>query len=216
VMKKRHLPLLGLALSLPLFWLAIANYPGGNDWDTAAAGFSFTENYVSALFQPKAINGTPNSARVFAIPAMLIFCTCISFLFWAISKHTQHRVTGKVIQIFGIGSMVYTFLGVCTVMHDLLVLIAAAFFVIAVIGMLFMSHTLRRPGSMLGGLFCLAFLIALGVMRHGNVRLDLAPITEWLLFALSTAWLTFAYYTATTSNNSFKPNLLRSTNNVAD
>ena len=209
MLSKRDLPLLGIVLSLPLFWLAITNYPGGNGWDTSASGFSFTENYVSSLFQPTAINGAANSARAFAIPGMLILCTCIAFLFWSISKHLQHRVTRKVIQIFGIGSMVYTFIGVCTPMHDLLVVIAAVFFTIAVIGMLFMPHTLLRPGSKFMGLVCLALLLALAVMRHGNVRPDLAPLTEWLLFAFSAAWLAVVYYITTTPNNAFKPKPLR-------
>jgi hypothetical protein len=52
---------------------------------------------------------------------------------------------------------------------------------------------------------CLALLIGLAAMRHGNVRSDLAPITEWLLFASGIWWLTFVYYSATTPNNSSKP-----------
>lgn len=197
MMTRRHLPLLGIASSLPLFAAAIAHYPGGNDRDPAAAGFRFAENYVCALFQPLAINGMANASRAFAIPAMLLLCVSMACMFWAVSRRSQERATRKTIEIFGIGSMVYTFLGVNTPMHDLLVVIAAAFFGIAAIGMLRMLHATQRLMGVVVGVSCLAALIALAAMRHGGIRADLAPITEWLLFALATCWLTFAYYSVT-------------------
>ncbi|MER8277457.1 hypothetical protein, partial [Acinetobacter baumannii] len=63
--------------------------------------------------------------------------------------------------------------------------------------------------GVVAGLLCLALLIALAAMRHANVRPDLAPITEWLLFAAGIWWLTFVYYTATAPNNASKPTPLR-------
>ena len=48
MMIRRSLPLFGIAVSLPLFALAAATYPGGNDWDTTADGFRFTADYVCA------------------------------------------------------------------------------------------------------------------------------------------------------------------------
>lgn len=201
-MTRRDLPLLGIAASLPLFGLAVAQYPGGNDWDTAAAGFRFTENYVCALFQPLAINGLENAARKFAIPAILLLCLSMGYMFWAVSRRCHERATRKTIEIFGIGTAVYTFLGVNTPMHDLLVVIAAIFFGIAAIGMLRMLHTTRRLISVLAGLLCLGLLIALAAMRHAGMRPDLAPITEWLLFAVAIGWLTFVYYAVTKPDHS--------------
>lgn len=197
---RRHLPTLGLLLSLPFFWLAIEKYPGGNEWSAHAAGFSFTRNYISALFQPNALNGLPNSARAFASLAMLLFCASLSYLFWAISRRQKITLLGKVIQISGIGSMVYTFLAVVTPIHDLLVLIAAAFYVVAFIGILFMPLVRQRRDLALFGTFCIALLVALGVMRNGHFNVDFAPTTEWALFALSAVWVTAIYYAAPTSN----------------
>lgn len=201
MMIRRSLPLFGIAVSLPLFALAAATYPGGNDWDTTADGFRFTANYVCALFQPLAINGSANSARKFAIPAIFTLCASMAYMFWAVSRKCPERATRKTIEIFGIGAMVYTFLGVNTPMHDLLVVIAAAFYGIAAIGMLRMLHAAQRLKGVIAGLLCLALLIALAAMRHGNVRPDLAPITEWVLFACGTGWLTFVYYSAAAPNN---------------
>jgi multisubunit Na+/H+ antiporter MnhG subunit len=204
MMTKRDLPLFGIGSSLPLFAVAIAHYPGGNDRDPAAVGFRFAENYVCALFQPLAINGLANASRTFAIPAMLMLCVSMACMFWAVSRRCQERATRKTIEIFGIGSTVYTFLGVNTPMHDLLVVIAAAFFGIAAIGMLRMLHATQRLTGVLAGVFCLALLIALAAMRHGGLRPDLAPMTEWFLFASATCWLTFAYYSVTAPSRSLK------------
>lgn len=204
LMSRRNLPLFTIAASLPLFALAVAQYPGGNDWDTAAVGFRFTRNYVCALFQPLALDGSANASRKFAIPAMLMLCVSMAYMFWAVSRQCHERATRKIIEIFGIGTMVYTFLGVNTPMHDLLVLIAAAFFSIAAIGMLRMLHATRRLISVLAGVLCLALLIALAAMRHGGLRPDLAPITEWLLFGLAILWLTFVYYSVVVPNYSLE------------
>lgn len=200
MMTKRSLPLFGVAASLPLFALAIACYPGGNDWDASAAGFRFTENYLCALFQPLAINGLENASRKFATPAIIVYCVSLAYMFWAVSRECQERVTRKLIEIFGIGSMVYTCLGVNTPMHDLLVIIAAAFYGIAAIGMLRMLHATQRLVGVLTGSLSLALLIALAAMRHAGIRPDLAPITEWLLFALATGWLVVVYYSVTAPN----------------
>jgi hypothetical protein len=194
---RQHLPLFGVVASLPLFALAMAHYPGGSDRDAAAPGFRLADNYVSALFQPLAINGMENAARKFAMPAILLLCLAVAYMFWAVSRQSRERATRKVIEIFGIGTAVYTFLGVNTRMHDLLVVIAAVFFGIAALGMLRMLHGRQRLLGVLGGAGCLALLLALSWMRHEGGRVDLAPMTEWALFALATSWLTFVYYSVT-------------------
>lgn len=204
MMKWRFLPIVGIVVSGALLVLAALNYPGGNEWNTAETGFRITKNYVSALFQPNAINGAPNSARIFAVPAMLVLCTSLAFMFWAISKQGQSQVVRKSIEIGGIGSMVYTLLGVLTRMHDLLVVIAAIFFGVAAIGMIYSLHKAQRLRSGLIGLVCFGLLLALGAMRHANFFPNLAPITEWSLFALTAVWVLFAY-AASAPNNSFKP-----------
>jgi hypothetical protein len=204
-MTRRALPLIGIAASLPLFALAAAHYPGGHDWDTAAVGFRFAENYVCALFQPLAINGAENEARKFAVPAMLLLCVSMAHMFWAVSRRCRERGTRKTIEIFGIGAMVYTFLGVNTPMHDLLVVIAAGFFGIAAIGMLRMLHATRRRIGGLAGWICLALLLALAAMRHAGLRPELAPLTEWLLFAAAIAWLAFVYHAVTAPSSPADP-----------
>ena len=207
MMKWRFLPILGVALSVILFVFAALSYPGGNEWDTTEAGFHITKNYVSALFQPSAINGAPNTGRAFAIPAMLALCVSLAFMFWAISRQTESRTTRKSVEIGGIGAMVYTLLGVLTRMHDLLVMIAAVFFGVAAVAMIFSLHKAQRSWVALIGLLCFTLLVALGAMRNGFIP-GLAPITEWLLFAATATWVLLSY-TASSPNSSFKPKPLR-------
>lgn len=194
---KRLLPLFGLAASLPLFLLAAAHYPGGNDRDPAAVGFRFTENYVSALFQPLAINGMENAARPYAVPAILLLGASMAYMFWAVSRTTEARATRKTIEIFGIGTAVYTVLGVNTPMHDLLVVIAAVFYAIAALAMLRLLHGAQRGWAMALGVLSLGCLAALAAMRHAGFYPALAPITEWTLFALAALWLAGVYYART-------------------
>jgi len=74
--------------------------------------------------------------------------------------------------------------------------------------MIYSLHKAKRLWSALIGLVCFGLLLALGAMRHANVFPNLAPITEWALFALTAVWVLFTY-TASAPNNSFKPTPLR-------
>ncbi|MSR31630.1 MAG: hypothetical protein EXR99_09010 [Gemmataceae bacterium] len=60
-------------LRLALFALAAARYPGGYDW---------THHFVSALFQPTALNGDQNPARQPAILAVFMFCVSMGAVLW--------------------------------------------------------------------------------------------------------------------------------------
>lgn len=139
-MSKRYIPILALLLSVPFWFLAALNYPGGTSWDTTTHGFSLASNYVSSLFQPLALNGMLNTARFFAFIAMLLYTAGVSVMFWVISSSYPKSAASKTVQIFGVGSMVYTFIAVTTPMHNLLVVIAAIFLAVACAGMLVLLH----------------------------------------------------------------------------
>jgi hypothetical protein len=69
--KKRSLHAIGIALSICLFVVAAAHYPGGTLDSISSAGYDWKRYFISTLFAAKAINGADNPARYFAVPAML-------------------------------------------------------------------------------------------------------------------------------------------------
>ena len=82
---KRYLPLIGILISVRLFVLAATYYPGGSTFSASSAGYDWARNFISSLFRPEALNGAANPARYFAIPAMLILCVSVGFVFKNIS-----------------------------------------------------------------------------------------------------------------------------------
>lgn len=185
----RWAPPFAVMLSVPFFLAAAAHYPGGHDADPSAQGFSFLDNYVSALFQPLAINGEANAARIYAIPAMLLLCTAMAVMFHGLSRPVARKALRKAIEIGGIGAAVYAFLGVVTPMHDLLVVISAVFFAVAAAALAVSLHGARRWAAVGAGVGCLGLLAALVAMRHGGLPVAYAPATEWALFIAASLWL---------------------------
>ena len=202
---KRYVPVIVLLASVPFWWLAAANYPGGTIWNEASVGFSFIANYVSSLFQPQALNGMDNAARLFAFVAMLLYASSTGYMFWVISSTYPKSVISKTVQISGVGSMVYAFISVTTPMHDLLVIIAAIFLAIACIAVL--ALLFRYKGShklVLLGFLNLILLAVLTITTKGNVFVKLGPAVEWLLFLTGALWVVLLYFDATAPNNSSK------------
>src|SRR4029077_1876491 len=107
---RSHLPLLGIVVSVCLFFVATTYYPGGTTDSAATVGYEWAHNFVCSLFAPIALNGAANPARYVAIPAMLVLCVSLGVLFKSISNKSTSRIQRKAIEIGGIGSAVYTVL----------------------------------------------------------------------------------------------------------
>lgn len=178
-MKKDHLPLIGVLASLVLFALATARYPGGYDW---------ANHSISALFQPRALNGAENPARPLAVLAIFIFCVSMGVVFKSISRRGKSRFHKKTIEIAGIGSMVYAFL-VVTPMHNLLVGVGLLFFVTAMLVTLHMVYLEGRSGLLYAGIVCLALPLCNAVMYYGNVLYGFLPIVQKTSAAMWVGWL---------------------------
>ena len=72
-MLKKNSILLGLVISILLLFIATSNYPGGSQVDKNSVGYDWKNNYISNLFGVKAVNGSANSARFWAIGGMIFF-----------------------------------------------------------------------------------------------------------------------------------------------
>jgi hypothetical protein len=178
-MKSSKLPLAGILASLALFTNAASHYPGG---------YRFTGDFISTLFAPLTPSGINNAARPIAILAMLVFCASVGLLFQLVSRQASSRVLAKIIQIGGVGSMVYAFL-VVTPMHDLLVGIALLFFFPAVFATLALVYQERRVALFSSGLVCLGLMIVASTMYYGHVAWQLLPLAQKSSMGACTCWL---------------------------
>lgn len=178
-MKRDLLPLAGVLSSLALFAGAASRYPGGYNW---------RRDFVSWLFAPATTTGVANGARPLAVLAMFVFCLSVAALFKIVSSRTDRRVPGKILEIGGIGSMVYAFL-VVTPMHDLLVGIALLFYVPAMSAAFYLMYAEGRLALFWSGVFALILLLASAIMYYGNVLWHLLPLAQKVSYAACVGWL---------------------------
>ena len=67
----KHSVLICLIISVILMGIATLVYPGGSLHDKNSIGFDWSENFFSNLFEEKAINGSENTSRIWALIGMV-------------------------------------------------------------------------------------------------------------------------------------------------
>lgn len=192
-MYRKHLPFLGIFVSICLFVVSAACYPGGTSDSFVSVGYDWTRNFISTLFARTVLNGAASPARYIAIPAMFIFCVSIGVLFKGITGKTRSKFHKKTIEIAGIGSMVYAFL-VVTPMHNLMVSIALLFFLTAMLALLHLRYVEGSWRLFLAGIICLVILLASAVLYYGIMLFGLLPIMQKLAFFSCVGWLLVLHY----------------------
>jgi hypothetical protein len=179
--------------SVALMVFAAARYPGGTTFANHSAGFDWSRNFISALFQPTALNGAANPARYPAIFTMLAFCLSVGYAFWRISRATVSVRHRKMIEIGGVGSMVYALLAV-TPMHNLMVDIALLFYLVALLAMMHCLYVERAMRLFTIGAICNALLLLSAVIYYGNVVYWLLPVLQKLTYISCSGWVLAVYY----------------------
>jgi hypothetical protein len=174
---------LGAAL---LFFVATLQYPGGYDWGGQS---------ISSLFQPLTLSGSGNDARPMAVVAVLFFCLGVGAAFERISRRARSGRGRKVIQIAGIGSMVYAFL-VVTPMHDVLVGVALLFFLVAMLATFHMLWVEGRGGMLVAGVLCMSGTVWNAAMYYGPMEAGFLPAVQKVSTFLWVGWLFVLYFSA--------------------
>ena len=193
IISRKHLPAVGVGIGVGLFVVATTRYPGGTLSSAHTLGYSWSQNYVSSLFAPIALNGEPNGARVFAIAAVVFISASLGFVYNAIAAKAPSRAHQKLIQIAGIGSAVYGFF-IATPMHDLMVNISLVFNVVAMIATTHMLYGERRWGLFAGGALSLGLLLVAAAMYYANALYGVLPVIQKAGLLSNIIWLMALYY----------------------
>ena len=151
-----------VAVALALLAVATSQYSGDVHW---------TRVTVSLLCAPILPDGTPNPGRALPIVALLLLCVSMSWLFELISRTAETARLRKTIQIAGIGSMVYALL-TATPMHNLMVHIALAFFLAAVVAIVFTLFGSEYYALAFAGIVCIVVKLSTGCLYYTNTSSD--------------------------------------------
>ncbi len=126
-MIKKYYVLIGVIISLLFLLIAISIYQGGTYQDKNAIGFNWTKNYISNLFESKALNGSQNPSVIWAYFGMFFYSISCAIFFVNMSKKIPDRKSAFVIKYLGMLTMPLTFL-IVTPYHDLMLTISNSLF----------------------------------------------------------------------------------------
>lgn len=190
-----HLPALAVGVATVLFVVAAMRYPGGTAESPSSVGYSWTHNFVSALFQPRALNGAPNEARLMAVIGATVLCVALAVVFVVLSRRIGSRPHRKAIEIGGIGASVYSLL-IVTPMHDLMVSIGLLFSMATMFALVHVLYLDRRRFLLGWGLAAVALTVSSAVMYYGHLLYGYLPVVQKLGMATSLGWILSVYYVA--------------------
>lgn len=120
-MIKKYSVLICLVTSVILLVIATLAYPGGSLPDKNSIGFDWSKNFISNLFAPKAINGSENPGRIWAIIGMAFLSVGYGIFFIHMSKKIPQRQWATILKFIGAANILFIFL-IATPLHDVGVL----------------------------------------------------------------------------------------------
>ena len=128
-MSKKYLVLICLVMSVGFMLIATFVYPGGSLLDENSIGFDWAANFFSNLFEAKAVNGSKNTARIWALIGIVFHSLGYGIFFINMSKKMPERHPATVLTLIGAANILFTFL-IATPLHDIMVTLSSTLFLI--------------------------------------------------------------------------------------
>ena len=195
-MLRKYSILLGIIISLLLLLVATLHYPSGSQYDKNSIGYDWKNNYLSNLFDAKAVNGSESASRPWAIAGMLFLCASFALFFIEFSKKISSKGAAKVIRYCGVGAMIFTFLAV-TPYHDAVIRIAST---LALISMFYITVFVFKSRLHLLGMLSVVCLLAsysCNYIYFTRSYVEYLPIFQKIALAITIAWiLSLQYFTS--------------------
>lgn len=145
-MIKKYSVLICLVISVILMVIATLLYPGGSLLDNNSIGFDWSKNFLSNLFAKKAINGSKNPGRIWALIGMAFHAVGYGIFFINMSKKISLKQGATVLKFIGVINIIFIFL-IATPLHDLgvisIILTLIGLFIITVLILRSKLHLLK-------------------------------------------------------------------------
>lgn len=171
-----------LCVLITIIFLLIATflYPGGSILDKNSAGFTWSKNFFSNLFLPKALNGSDNPSRIWAFIGMVFHSIGYGIFFMHTARKIPHKHTELVLKSVGIANMVFTFL-IATPLHDLMVTISST---LTMLGLFYITVFILRTKLHWLKFFCIAsmLLFYLTLFLYGAGDWELLAVMQKVTF----------------------------------
>ena len=202
-MLRKYLILLGIIISLLLLLVATRHYPGGSQNDKNSVGYDWKNNYLSNLFGAKAVNGSENASRPWAIAGMLFLCASFALFFIEFSKKIPAKGAARIIRYCGAGAMVFSFLAV-TPYHDAVIRIAST---LALISMFYITVFVFKARLHLLGILsvvCLLVSYSCNYIYFTRSYVEYLPIFQKIALSITIIWILSLQYLTTMTDFQLK------------
>ncbi len=191
---QKYSVLICIIISVLFLVIATLLYPGGSILDENSVGFDWSKNFFSNLFLAKALNGTENPSRIWALIGMVFNSIGYGLFFIHTSRKIPHKHTALVLISIGVVNMIFTFL-IATPLHDIMVTVSST---LTMIGLFYITVFILKTKIHWLTLFCilslLIFYSTLYLYGAGNWGL-LAVMQKVTFLCFMLLVLTIEYFT---------------------
>jgi|SRR5277367_3024031 hypothetical protein len=194
-MLRKHSILIGIAISLLLLVVAAVHYPGGSQYDRHSVGYDWKNNYLSNLFSERAVNGSENSSRPWAISGMVFLCIGSAWFFVEFSKKISVKGPANIIKFCGAGAMLFAFLAV-TPYHDEVITIASTLALVSMFYITVFVFKSRLHLLKVLSVVCLLSLYVCNYVYYTRSHIEFLPILQKIAVLITIGWiLSLEYFT---------------------
>jgi hypothetical protein len=191
---QKYSVLICIIISVIFLVIATLLYPGGSILDENSVGFDWSKNFFSNLFLAKALNGTENPSRIWALIGMVFNSIGYGLFFIHTSRKIPHKHTELVLISIGVVNMFFTFL-IATPLHNIMVTVSST---LTMIGLFYITVFILKAKNHWLTLFCIVSLLifysTLYLYGAGNWGL-LAVMQKVTFLCFMLLVLTIEYFT---------------------
>lgn len=193
IIKKQNVwvlaPVFGTVFFICLYFVATLFYPGGSQVNENSTGFSWINNYWCNLLNEKSINGQLNTARPWAMTAMIVLCFTLVIFWYLFSKHAGLKKSVRLtIQISGALAMT-TGIFIFTDLHDTIINIASLCGLVATICTFIGLQKLKWIKLFWFGIFNLTLVALNNILYYGNGLKLYLPVVQKITFFFFLLWI---------------------------
>jgi hypothetical protein len=152
---QKHSVLICIVVSVLFLVTATLLYPGGSILDKNSVGFDWSKNFFSNLFLAKALNGTVNPSRIWALIGMVFNSIGYGFFFIHTSRKIPQKHTALILKTIGVVNMLFTFL-IATPLHDIMVTVSST---LTMIGLFYITVFILKTKLHWLKIFCIGCLL---------------------------------------------------------
>ncbi len=182
-------PVYGVIVFVLLYIMASTLYPGGNQADIHAAGFSWRNNYWCNLLNDTAMNGKANTAKPVALIAMIALCTALASFWYLLAVALPFSPLHKKILLSSGMSSAIAGIFIFTPYHDMFINISGAMAIAAFVLLIMALYKNSWLALFYTGLFNIGLILLNNYIYYTKNGLAHLPLVQKITFILFLGWI---------------------------